>query len=70
MNKFKRPKLYLIIALLLIFISDKIIKIFKDAYNDNQILKMESDQISIVINTENLTENKHVLFSDFMRKFN
>ena len=76
MNKFKRPKLYLIIILLFILISDKIIKIFKDAYNDNdndndnQNLKMESDQISIVINTENLTEYKHILFSEFMRKLN
>ena len=70
MNKFKRSKLYLIILLLLIFISDKVRKIFKDVYHDNQILKMESDQISIVINTENLTENKHILFSEFMKQLN
>ena len=38
MNKFKRPKIYLIIILLFIFISFKVRKIFIDSYND-ELLK-------------------------------
>lgn len=73
MIKFKRQKLYLIIIILLLFISFNVRKLFKDAYNDklfNQILKMENDKISIVVNMKNLTKNKHILFSEIMNKFN
>jgi hypothetical protein len=73
MNQFKRPQLYLIIILLLTLISFKIRILYKDAYNDelfNQILKMEDDKISIVINFKNLTKNKHILFYEFMKKLN
>ena len=73
MNKFKRPKIYLIIILLFIFISFKVRKIFIDSYNDeffNQILKMENDKISIIVNMKNLTKNKHNFFYEVMKKFN
>ena len=72
MNRFKRPQLYLIIILLLIFISFKLRASFKDAYNEElfyQILKMENDKISIVVNFKNLTKNKHLLFYEIMKKF-
>ena len=73
MFKFKRTKFYLVI-ILLIFLNIKYNKLIKDKlYNDehfNQILKLKNDEISIVVNMNNLTKNKHIFFNEFMRKFN
>ena len=68
MYKNKILKFYLIILLLLIFIYFNKIKIFKGFFNG--ILKVKDNEISIIVNMENLTKNKHNLFYEVMRKFN
>ena len=74
MNKLKRAQIYLIIILLLIFFYFKIYIPFKENfYNDDyfsQIIMMKDDEIIIVVNMKYLTENKHLLFYEVMKKFN
>ena len=69
MNKYFKYKFFLILILLLIFC---IILILKNDYliEDYSYLKFESNEISIIVNLKNLTNNKHKLFSDVMRKVN
>ena len=74
MKKFKTIQFYLIIILFLIFFYFKIYKLFKDNfYNDDyfsQILEMKDGEISIVVNMNNLTKKKHLLFYEVMKKVN
>ena len=72
MIKYKIFKFYLIIILLLILIFFNESKLSKDIYNYilfKLFLRMEKDEISIIINMKNLTRNKHILFYEVMRKF-
>ena len=73
MKKHKRTY-YLIIILLLIFIFANLISIFLDIYKleepFNGIIKFNYDEISIVVNMENLTPEKHILFNEVLKKFN
>ena len=77
MYKCKRIKIkiYLIIILLLILIFKyyKISSPFEDFYNDMsyyQILNLKDDELSIVVNMKNLTNNKHIFFYELMKKLN
>lgn len=65
MNKLKKLKFFLIIIILLNFL---FFNINNEIFNPN--LKIEYNDISIIINMKNLTLNKHNLFYEFMRKFN
>lgn len=72
MYKYKKPKLYITIFILLIFIFLYTNKKFRNIYIYeylNQTLKMD-DEISIVVNMKNLTKNKHIFFYEVMKKFN
>ena len=69
--KIKKTLFYLIIILLFIFTFFKLDKLIKDyKENFNYISKMKYDEISIVINMKNLTNDKHILFNEVLRKFN
>ena len=76
MKKFKTIQFYLIIIIIifLIFFYFTNYKLFKDNfYNDDyfsQIIKMKDGEISIVVNMNNLTKNKHLLFYEVMKQFN
>jgi len=71
MNHYLKYKFYLIIIILLILIIF-IILILKNDYliEEYSYFKFESNEISIIINLKNLTNNKHKLFYDVMRKIN
>ena len=65
----------LLIIILLFFIAKAIFKCFynnNDFEDDNYVLniKLEDDEISIIINMKNLATNKHTLFYNITQKFN
>ena len=72
MKKFTRIKFCIEITLLLfIFLNVNII--FKAIQTNNHlfpILKMDYNEISIIVNMKNLTKEKHILFYEVMRKLN
>ena len=78
MNLFTCKIISLIIkVLLIIIIIYSGIVIFKYIYNNDNDndnfefnLQLKYDEISIIVNTKNLTIDKHILFYDIMQKFN
>ena len=75
MKKNKRIYPYLIIILLLIFFFSNFISIFIDIYNNNYepfngALNFTYDEISIIVNMENLTQDNHISFNKVLRQFN
>ena len=72
MNKYIKFKFNLILIFLLSFIIVSIIlKIrFDYVFEDYSYLKFETNEISIVVNFKDLTNNKHRMFYEIMRKVN
>ena len=72
MNKYIKFKFNLILIFLLSFIIVTIIlKIrFDYVFEDYSYLKFETNEISIVVNFKDLTNNKHRMFYEIMRKVN
>ena len=70
---FKKAKVFSIIIVLILFIFLNFNSTFKYIYNDKhskKALKWKDNEISIVLNINNLTKKKHILYNNIMKKFN
>ena len=70
MNKFGKLKLILLIIFFIFFNVNTIFKVIYNYENFNPFLKIQYNEISIIVNMKNLTKNKHILFYELMTKIN